>query len=395
MKLHKGLVFCILTAAVMPVFAGPPSGATTRPGEQVELPYKTLGDRVAYSIGIGVGRMLGDAGLEVNPDALLEGITDGMVDKSKMSQAQIRQTEMELQQLIRKQMYQKQMSEAKQNQALGEQYQKTFAEQPGVKKMPQGYLVKVERAGKGDQKPGDVDIVLIQFKLKTIAGKELFNSDKMGPEGPTAVGKPWELQCNQLPLDLGTIVQTMTVGEKVQVVIPSALGFGPAGYGQMVGPNVTLIAEIDLLGVKENKQAKSNAMAGKRYLSENAKKAGVKTLPSGIQYEVLTEGEGDSPTVQDVIVMDYEGKLIDGTVFDSSKRTGKPLKYPLAKLIKGWQQVVPLMKRGSKFRVVIPSELAYGADAPPNIGPNQVLIFEMELHDFKPQQLSTPPNPGR
>jgi FKBP-type peptidyl-prolyl cis-trans isomerase FklB len=131
----------------------------------------------------------------------------------------------------------------------------------------------------------------------------------------------------------------------------------------------------------EGEKAKA---AGEKFLADNKTKPGVKTLDSGIQYKVITEGTGTKPTLKDSVVAHYRGTLIDGTEFDSSYKRGEPATFPLNGVIKGWQEVLPLMPVGSKWQVVIPSELAYGTrGAGASIGPNETLVFEIELMEIK------------
>lgn len=124
--------------------------------------------------------------------------------------------------------------------------------------------------------------------------------------------------------------------------------------------------------------------AGEKFLAENKSKDGVVTLENGIQYKVITQGKGKKPTASDSVVAHYRGTLIDGTEFDSSYKRGEPATFPLNGVIKGWQEVLPLMPVGSKWQVYIPSELAYGSrGAGGSIGPNETLIFDIELIDIK------------
>jgi FKBP-type peptidyl-prolyl cis-trans isomerase FklB len=127
-----------------------------------------------------------------------------------------------------------------------------------------------------------------------------------------------------------------------------------------------------------------NKKKGEEFLAENKKKPGVKTTESGLQYLVLKEGTGRKPELDDTVHCHYHGTLIDGTVFDSSVDRGTPIDFPLKGVIPGWTEVLQLMKEGSKWRVFIPSKLAYGQrGAPPKIGPNETLIFEIELLQVK------------
>jgi FKBP-type peptidyl-prolyl cis-trans isomerase FkpA/FKBP-type peptidyl-prolyl cis-trans isomerase FklB len=123
-----------------------------------------------------------------------------------------------------------------------------------------------------------------------------------------------------------------------------------------------------------------NKADGAKFLAENGKKKGVTTTKSGLQYEVLKQGDGAKPKATDQVTVHYRGTLIDGTEFDSSYKRGQPVTFPLNGVIKGWTEGVQLMAVGSKFKFVIPSELAYGSHgAGPKIGPDSVLVFEVEL----------------
>lgn len=128
------------------------------------------------------------------------------------------------------------------------------------------------------------------------------------------------------------------------------------------------------------KEAEKNAKEGAAFLAANKKKEGVKTLPSGLQYKVLKSGDGPSPKASDTVVTNYRGTLIDGTEFDSSYKRGEPAEFPVNAVIKGWTEALQLMKVGDKWQLFVPAELAYGDQARGNvIGPNSVLIFEIEL----------------
>ncbi len=128
------------------------------------------------------------------------------------------------------------------------------------------------------------------------------------------------------------------------------------------------------------KMAEVNKKAGEEFLTENGKRAEVFTLPSGLQYEVITDGTGAIPTASDQVEVHYVGKLIDGTVFDSSVDRGVPATFGVTQVIPGWVEALQLMKAGSKWRLFIPSNLAYGPQGAGNvIGPNQTLIFDVEL----------------
>ena len=131
---------------------------------------------------------------------------------------------------------------------------------------------------------------------------------------------------------------------------------------------------------KESVDAEKNLKAGEAFLAENAKKDGVKTTASGLQYKILKEGDGPMPKATDTVKVNYKGTLIDGTVFDSSYDRGQPATFPVDHVIPGWTEALQMMKVGSKWQLFIPAKLAYGEHSPsPKIGPNSTLIFEVEL----------------
>ena len=136
----------------------------------------------------------------------------------------------------------------------------------------------------------------------------------------------------------------------------------------------------DILFQRNQKKAAENLEAGQAFLAENAQKEGVVTLESGLQYQVITLGEGQKPTATNQVTCHYHGTVISGNVFDSSVERGQPARFPLNRVIKGWTEGLQLMPVGSKFRFFIPPHLAYGERAvSAEIGPNSTLIFDVEL----------------
>lgn len=130
----------------------------------------------------------------------------------------------------------------------------------------------------------------------------------------------------------------------------------------------------------QSKAIRLNKEAGEEFLKINSHKAGVVTLPNGLQYEVLTEGKGDRPKLSDTVRCHYHGTLINGVVFDSSMERGEPAEFPLQGVIKGWTEILQLMPVGSKWKVFIPSELAYGdRGAGQKIQPGSTLVFIIDL----------------
>ncbi len=129
--------------------------------------------------------------------------------------------------------------------------------------------------------------------------------------------------------------------------------------------------------------AAKNLAEGKAFLEENRKKEGVKTLPSGLQYKIFTEGSGKTPKASDQVTVNYKGTLIDGSEFDSSYKRGTPATFRVDKVVRGWTEALQLMKEGSKWQLFIPPELAYGDRGSGPIPPNTPLLFEVELISIK------------
>jgi FKBP-type peptidyl-prolyl cis-trans isomerase FklB len=136
-------------------------------------------------------------------------------------------------------------------------------------------------------------------------------------------------------------------------------------------------------GDKHSSDLMENKNEGQTFLSTNRTKEGVIVLPSGLQYEVLTVGIGAKPTASEGVVCNYRGTLLDGTEFDSSYKRGQPATFPVSSVIKGWTEALQLMPVGSKWRLFIPPDLAYGERGQGPIGPNATLIFEVELEAIK------------
>ena len=129
-----------------------------------------------------------------------------------------------------------------------------------------------------------------------------------------------------------------------------------------------------------------NKGEGEAFLAANKAKDGVITLPSGLQYKILTAGTGPKPTAADSVVCNYKGALLNGTEFDSSYKRGQPMTIPVGRVIKGWTEALQLMPVGSKWQLFIPPDLAYGtSSAGPDIGPNSTLVFEVELLSIQPK----------
>jgi len=140
---------------------------------------------------------------------------------------------------------------------------------------------------------------------------------------------------------------------------------------------------VTIISTRESQKALiENAKEGEAFLADNANKPGVITTPSGLQYKMLTEGTGESPTASNTVTVHYTGTFLDGEEFDSSVG-GDPIEFPLNRVIRGWTEGVQLMKPGGKIKLFVPSDIAYGPQGRPGIPPNATLIFEIELLSFK------------
>jgi FKBP-type peptidyl-prolyl cis-trans isomerase FklB len=137
---------------------------------------------------------------------------------------------------------------------------------------------------------------------------------------------------------------------------------------------------------QQSELAQKNLEAGQTFLAENAEREAVETTETGLQYEILEEGEGDSPTAEDQVRVHYTGELISGEVFDSSRERGEPVTFGLNQVIPGWTEGLQLMKEGARAKLYIPADLAYGPGGNQRIGPNETLIFDVELLEVNPEK---------
>jgi FKBP-type peptidyl-prolyl cis-trans isomerase FklB len=148
------------------------------------------------------------------------------------------------------------------------------------------------------------------------------------------------------------------------------------------------------LQVKEQAEGADNKSKGEAYLEANKKKDGWNVTSSGLQYKIITTGTGEKPKATDTVVTNYRGTTIDGTEFDSSYKRNQPAEFPVNEVIPGWTEALQMMPVGSKWQLAIPANLAYGDKAPPEIGPNSVLLFDIELLGIKKPDASGSPSPG-
>jgi FKBP-type peptidyl-prolyl cis-trans isomerase len=185
--------------------------------------------------------------------------------------------------------------------------------------------------------------------------------------------------------DMGTSIKKNEIDVDLSVLtkaIKDALSGGKALMTEQEMRESIGAFQKEMMAKQQEKtkgMAEKNKKEGEAFLTENGKKEGVKTLPSGLQYMTLAEGKGKQPKATDTVTVQYRGTQIDGTEFDSSYKRGQPATFALNQVVKGWTEGVQLMKEGGKIRLFVPSELAYGERGGGQIGPNAVLIFEVEL----------------
>lgn len=185
-------------------------------------------------------------------------------------------------------------------------------------------------------------------------------------------------------VNIGSNLSSQGVAEDIDIAA-LLMGIEDAVSGELKMEEQAISAALQAFTAQQEAKAmaelEAQAEAGRAFMAENANRDGVVTTESGLQYEVLTEGEGGaSPVASDSVNVHYHGTLVDGTVFDSSIDRGQPVSFPLGNVIPGWTEGLQLMSVGDKYRFFVPAELAYGANgAPPIIGPNATLIFDVEL----------------
>jgi len=191
-------------------------------------------------------------------------------------------------------------------------------------------------------------------------------------------------QMDSVSYSLGVSVANNLKSSGFETVESSAIS---AAFNDVFSENEVKISEEDANALIQDyfmelsqKKSQEATNKGQAFLDENANKDGVVTTSSGLQYQVLTEGQGAKPAAIDEVTVHYHGTLIDGTVFDSSVDRGQPATFPVSGVIQGWVEALQLMNVGSKYKLFIPSNLAYGErGAGGSIGPNETLIFEVEL----------------
>lgn len=213
----------------------------------------------------------------------------------------------------------------------------------------------------------------------------------MAAEPTTALKDQKDKISYSIGVNIGSSVKAQTQQQGLQLSpdmvaagLKDALSGGKTLLTEQEVKDTLMALQRDMMS-KQSEVGDKNKKDGEAFLAENKKKAGVKTLPSGLQYQVIKEGKGQKPKATDTVKANYKGTLIDGTEFDSSEKHGEPATFPLGNVIPGWTEALQLMPVGSKWRLFIPSDLAYGErGAGSLIGPNSTLVFDVELLGVEP-----------
>jgi len=228
--------------------------------------------------------------------------------------------------------------------------------------------------------------IIASAGLALIAATALAQGEKAAPNGAGELKDLKQKASYGIGLGIGKQIKSQAIDLDADLVakgIKDSLLGKPLLTDEQIGEVMKAFQEDMLNKVKKESEA---------FLAKNKTEKGVVTLPSGLQYIVLKEGTGKSPKSNDNVTVHYEGKLINGAVFDSSYKTGQPASFPVDGVIKGWTEALQLMKPGAKYRLFIPSALAYGESPRPGgqIRPHDALIFDVELLSVNPAGAAAP-----
>jgi peptidylprolyl isomerase len=252
----------------------------------------------------------------------------------------------------------------------------------GVSVTATGLQYKLIDAGSGDgAKPKAEDFVTVHYAGRLIDGTEFDSSIRRG--------EPATFPLNRVIPGWTEGLQLMSVGQKMQFTIPAELAYGDQSDPRSPIPaNSTLVFDVELLDIKtaeemiaeQERQLAEFRAPQEAYLEENAKKEGITVTESGLQYKVLESGSGATPSIDSTVEVHYEGRLIDGEVFDSSYRRGETIEFPVTGVIAGWTEALQLMKEGDKWQITLPHDIAYGPRGTGgSIPPYATLVFDVEL----------------
>ena len=258
--------------------------------------------------------------------------------------------------------------------------------QPGPDPLPQDVLEKVSYSmGLGvaqqiAQQQQDVDVQVLISGIQDAMGQSVDTEKILYAEG---VGMASQMARRGLIIEeVLAAIQDQAAGKDPKFSDEELQAAGEEARKFMAAQQAAMQQQQQQQQEAQMAAADDNLAAGQEFLKENSKEDGVMVTLTGLQYKVIEEGEGEQPEATDMVKVHYTGRLLDGTVFDSSE--GKePMEIQLNRLIPGWVEGIQLMQTGAKYRFWIPANLAYGVQAPPSIGPNQVLDFEVELLEVK------------
>lgn len=228
-------------------------------------------------------------------------------------------------------------------------------------------------------------IATLVFTLLIASGCQQSGSDTVKPA--QSLDNNSDSVSYSIGYDIGNSFNQQSAGDINLEAFVKGFQNGYDGDDPMLGQDTmkTVLKRYQQQMMKQRKaeqmeSSKKNKEAAQKFFEENKNKEGVQVTDSGLQYKVMEEGSGSTPGPKDKVRVHYEGTLLDGTVFDSSHKRGKPAEFQVNKVIKGWQEALQMMEEGAKWKIFVPSELAYGQrGAGDQIGPNEALIFEVEL----------------
>lgn len=232
--------------------------------------------------------------------------------------------------------------------------------------------------------------VLVTCSLTTFAQQKAKPVAKSATGGAKAVTAPAPMKTSldslsySLGMSLAQFYKQQGITKVNTTLVSKAISDAMGGKTTLLTDEQSNVCISNYLQKMKEEKSSGNKKLGQDFLAANKAKAGVVTLPSGLQYQILKEGTGPKPAITDTVRCHYHGTLIDGTVFDSSVDRGQPAEFPVGAVIRGWVEALPMMPVGSKWRLFIPSDLAYGdSQAGPTIGPGSTLIFDVELLGIK------------
>lgn len=327
-------------------------------------------DSISYALGVKLGTNTVQQGFgELNSAAVHKGMDDGLAKVELLDIATadkiLNDHKIELKKI-----------QKMKNKEEGMAFLAENEKKPDVVVTETGLQYQVIEASEGE-KPLVTDDVTVHYTGTLLDGTKFDSSVDRG--------EPTTFPLSRVIPGWTEGVQLMNEGSKYRFYIPSELAYGDRGAGQLIGPNATLIFDVELLKVMKKEPPMASKMGESEApdfssFEENGNRSDVSTTDSGLQYRIISDAAGAKPVATDEVTVHYTGMLVDGSKFDSSVDRGQPATFPLNRVIKGWTEGVALMSPGAIYRFYIPAELGYGAQgAGDRIPPNSTLIFDVEL----------------